>query len=267
MMIYGYYLVNKEDRLRKLNKDIKEYKRGKRKIVFRKGLCYGTGIGLVAVAGLAIPTVCTVLACNFNHSPFKRDEVSTPAHVRTEFDSAKGVDTSRQYEAYENEKNSLYYHSGWTENNGQYYSTEISYEVEGLTYDEINGCIRGERDFGKKLQEKTIIREDVTAEELAKGPYYDGVVYEIDNNDVITTTQSNVENFNDVLRSIVIPGIFSPSLVSGVVKLLPDDLNDMFGNDFNPDCTYGYYSNINDDLKSAKRRKKELIRELKKNSD
>ena len=91
MMIYNYYSMSTEDRLKKVKKDIKEYRSDKRKIVFRKGLCYSAGIGFLATAGLIVPTIITVLGCNFNHSPFKRDEVVTPAHPTSLLPSRKDI--------------------------------------------------------------------------------------------------------------------------------------------------------------------------------
>ena len=270
MLLHEKIIVTNDDyknRINELTKDIKEYRSTKRKIVFRSGLCLCTWLGIAGASLLAIPAITTGIAISVGKSPFKRDEKRTYAHVRTEFDTVTGEKTSKQYEKYEDETNTLSYHSGWVENNGQYSSTLITYYVEDLTYDEINSCIRGEKELDKKTSEEYIIKEEITAEELAKGPYYSGVAYEIDKNDYLYSKQTSSENFSDVLSSIIIPFVLSSRIAVFAVNVLPEDKNDMFGEEFNPDRAFGHYDWINDDLKNAKATKKHLLMELKKNSD
>ena len=168
-----------------------------RRLKFRRGLSHLYAVGMISTMTLLLPVTGYTLEylTGQNNLPFKRDKRICRAHVKIEFDTSKGVDISKQYEPYEKEINTLEYHSGWVEDNGQYQTTIVTYDIKDIPLEEVKDIVNGSDK--SRILEKTIVRDNIPEDELSKGSYYVGEFYEVNPNDYIVTTQTKEEDQAD----------------------------------------------------------------------
>ena len=243
-------------------KNIKELKKERRKLIFKTGLIFtgtiGTGLAMFATTPLA----ASLLGACFGYSPFKLDDVTREAHVRTEFDTENGKNVSKQYEPYEEEKNLVRYHTGWTEDNNQYVSEVVTYDASKLSYADIDNCMKEEKEIstilGKPISTEEVTRDTLTTKEKESKSHYEGVFYSVDSSDTIVTPQTGKENGDDVVIFAFVPGMIGafPTIVWGfnLLEVMCKDCDEM--------CNDIY--TINNEIREEKKRK--LTLNLKKNS-
>ena len=193
-----------------INSRLKELRKEKRKLKIKKGLYIAGSLFLVGGLGLTPGTIGIASGIQCGHSPLKKDDVVRQAHIKTVFSSDGEVETSKRYAPYENEKSEMRYYSNWIKNGNKYVTCESTYDVTGLTYDDVDGLmkIKGieSEPFGKPVAERIITKESVSDEELAKGSHYEGVIYLISNDDYVVTPQTTSENNEDIMGYLVVPG-------------------------------------------------------------
>ena len=245
--------INENKRLTKINKEIKELKKQKRKIILRKGLSGLVLVGTVA----AIPTITIIAGIYTGHSPFKKDDVTREAHVKTEFNSDGKKNISKQYESYDEEKSFVYYHSGWTKEDDQYVSEMRTYDVKKLTYDEVSKGIESGNEnnvFESPVSIEKLSKDTITEEEKNEKEHYEGIIYTVDKNDTIITPQTSLENGFDFEGFLVIPILLG--VIVGGYTFKSTDFFDIL--DSNED---GFWENVN--IQNLKKEKKKLVKKLK----
>ena len=241
---------------------LKELKKERRILRFKSGLLFTGAIGTGLVMFATTPLAASLLGTCFGYSPFKLDDVTREAHVRTEFDTESGKNVSKQYEPYKEEKNLVRYHTGWTEDNNQYVSEVVTYDASKLSYADIDNCMKEEKEIstilGNPISTEEVTKDDLSTKEKKSKSHYEGVFYSVDPSDTIVTPQTAKENGEDFLIFSVIPGMIGafPTIVWGfdLVGKMCKDCDEM--------CNDIYA--INKEIKEEK--KKKLTLNLKKNS-
>ena len=212
--------------LKERKREIKNLKRQIRKIRFKEGLCGVTFAGVVLGATVAPSAIATLICVSDNHSPFKRDVTTKEAHVKTEFNSKDGEVITKQYDQYEDEKNELRYHTGWEKTpEDDYISNVITYDASNLTYYDVEQIVKGEKKLSAPIEEKTLRKDYVSENIFSEDSYYEGVIYETDNNDCIEIVQSKDENATDIARCVS-PVIFGFLMGEVAFLLLREDVKD-----------------------------------------
>lgn len=191
-----------------LENKISKLKSKRRKLKFKKGLYALATAGFVLVSASVFPAIGAGIYRINGQSVFRLDKIECPAHLKKEFGSNEDLEIIKQYYPYESEKSYLYYYDGW-KNNGEYYVTnETTYEINGLTYDELINRIDNNENIGKLVSVKKVYKQEKT-EDMSIEPYYEGVVYEIDKNDTITVTETKESNNEAIGKILLITSPFN----------------------------------------------------------
>ncbi len=257
--------IEKQFRVRQLEKEIKELKKEKRQIRFRKGLCGITAAGII-LGVASIPSVMTTLICiGQNRSPFKRDATVKEAHIETVFNTNNGVEVSKQYEPYNSEKNELRYHTEWKKTpNNDYISNVITYDATNLTYNDVEQIVKGEKELSDPVKEEVLHKKYISENLLGEGTYYDGVVYETNPDDCITVLQTKDEDLDDQFACYIMPLIFDAAFAAGAIFVVCPDgrAYDIYGKKFNPYNAFRNIDVINKRIDNKKEKKNNLVKIL-----
>jgi len=233
----------------------------KRKLKFKEGMKKAVALG-TTLAIFATPiTVVSVLLTKYNRNPFKRDDIKHPKHIRLEFNEDGKEEMTSQYEPYEEEVSSLNYYYDWEKEKSQYSRTIDTYNIEGLTYEEISDSFTedgkpNEELLGKPVSSRTIYIGEEPSKDTRK---YDGVIYTIDQSDYVTTKQDMSTQVSELFVATLVPGVVGIVLgVFGGVRVSEKIKVDSTTHEYRmAEAKYDY----------CMARKKELIMKLKKNSD
>ena len=255
-------LINSSN-IRQLDKKVKELKKEKRKIRFRKGLCGLTFAGII-LGSSALPSVFGIAVGSFNyHSPFKRDVIVKEAHIKTEFNSNNGVEVSKQYDEYKKEKNELRYYTGWEKTpDDKYISNVITYDASNLTYSDVDKIINGEIKLNEPIKEDVLHKEYVSENHLNEGPYYEGVIYSIDSDDCIKIVQTKEENKTDLINFLYLPFVFGTPIGVSAFLNFKKDIYGILGPKFDPERNCRNIESVNRDIRNTLEKKKRLVKEL-----
>lgn len=193
------------------NEKLRELKKEKRKLIFKKGLVYTLEVGATIGILLTLPAIGAGVATAIGHSPFKREDVVREMHIKTEFNTEEGKNVSKQCAPYEKEKSVVHYHTGWVEDNNQYVSEVSTYDATGITYDQIDECLRENKNISEVLGDpvfsEEITKSSITEEESKEKSHYEGVIYSVDYTNANVTPQTYEENAKDIGYSLIIPGL------------------------------------------------------------
>ena len=254
-------LENRESLL-EINQEIKKLKGMKRKVIFKNGL-YGIALaGIIMSSLVGLPVTVTALGVCLGHSPFKLEDTTKEAHIRTEFNTDEGRNVSKQYESYDDEKSIVHYHSGWTNTGNEYVSKVVTYDVNGLTYDEVKEGIKSENVediLGKPILTEEISKDTITEEEQNENSHYEGVIYTIDQSDTIVGPQSEKENGNELALLTVGPALIG--LVPGYI-FARTFIDSRAGNYLLDHALSFDGETINSEINYYKEKKKKLVKKL-----
>ena len=243
--------------LEEIKELLKKKKKEKRQIVFKKGLYGAATAGITLTSFLAPIAAFSGLAASWGCSPFKKDEVKQIAHIKTEFSSDEGREVTKQYSQFEDDKSLLHYYEGWKSDGVQFVSSESTYDIEGLTYDEVISHIKpdGTITLGEPISTRTIYKDEVQEESR---PSYKGVIYDKDEDDYIMVIQSDEENSKEISACILCGSVIGVPLgiMAFTVSTSKFNFDGLEWREAFVDCDLK-------DLKKQKKEKKKLVKKLK----
>lgn len=182
--------------------NLERLEREKKRLKLKKNL-YTLAAAGITVAVVSVPQLCVtgLLAALTGRTPF-RDKIKHTAHIKTEFNSDEKLKVTKQYSHFDSDKSYLYYDT--MINDDPYAMTRTIYNIDGLTYDEVINSIDkdGNITLGNIVSQNTIYNEPVS-ENVEKGPYYEGVLYSEDKNDIIVVAQSRDDNLSDIAAGFI----------------------------------------------------------------
>lgn len=173
---------------------------------------------------LVAPYVITasIIAKGFNtwgNTPFYWDEKKIYANVMMEFDNVGNIRYEQQYDSFENDKNKLYYYTGWEKNNNGFYSRIIeTYSIKEKTYEDIielfeTKDLNLEDIFGMPDSSVKETKNNLTVEELQEESFIKAVIYTEDKNDYLigreTIDEDIIDSFLYCFVIILVEGLIS----------------------------------------------------------
>ena len=211
--------------IEELDEGIKQSKRENRKFKFKVGIKYALTTATAAAIVLGPAIGAGILFGKVGHSPFKRDDIKHNKHVRTEITS-DGKTVTSQYEPFENEENSLEYHYDWNRTESQYVKTVETYNIDGMKYEDISEYLVEDSEPNREVLGNPIKTQTTYAYEVPSNvqAHYEGVIYEVDENDYLVTKQNEADNLYDMAGSFIIPGVIGVVITVFVVPKMHEGL-------------------------------------------
>lgn len=234
-----------------VDRELKDLTEKRRKLRKKTGLYSAKLVGIVAIITGLTTTLGVVGGTLLDHSPLKKEDVVRPAHIKTQFSSDGESKVTKQYEPFDQERSFIRYYIDCVQKGDKFITCESTYEVTGLTYQDVDGFIRikgiDEKIFGEPVLERIIQKDE------KEGPKYEGVIYEIDNNDKIVTPQTDIEDAEDKLGFLVLPSTVGGAMTTLMVALAVNEKVSELN---------GEHSAINREIKHYEDKKKKLTKKL-----